>query len=79
MDGVRTLYKVHYVRFGVREVQKFDNKPEAYRAANFITDYGEGMVDCITDEHDIIIYDGLRNVIGVKSTNRKGEKYECSN
>lgn len=69
------MFKLFYHRYGKINLSECQTREEAYREANYITDYEVGFVDCITDENNVIIYDGLQNVIGVTS-NRKGEVYE---
>ncbi|QZY10203.1 MULTISPECIES: hypothetical protein [Bacillus amyloliquefaciens group] len=70
------MFKLFYRRYGEVNRLECQTRGEAYREANYITGYGLGCVDCITDENNVIIYDGLRNVLDVTS-NRKGEVYEA--
>ncbi|AYD80910.1 hypothetical protein PPK13_gp08 [Bacillus phage Ray17] len=69
------MFKIFYHRYGKINLSECQTKGEAYREANYITNYGLGFVDCITDENNVVVYDGMRNVVGINS-NRKGKVYE---
>jgi hypothetical protein len=69
------LYKVVFWRHGQQMIEEYETRADANRGFNFISEYEVGFSDCILDQDNKIIRDGMKGVIGIKKENRIGRDY----
>jgi hypothetical protein len=69
------MYKLVYWRYGSRKIEEFETFKDAKEESKCITDYGEGFVEGILDENNIILIDEKDNLLVKFDNSRVGQEY----